>query len=772
MTPSSPSPRRPAPGRAGRGAGAPRRALVLAATVLTVLACAAPAMASHEKGGFLSTNVSASGHLQGTLVYMTRGTCTVGASGGSFPVAVTEPDATPQTVTVQLTDVQCLPNLIVMRGTFDVDLSTWGGQQVGDYVTSFSSCCRVAGIINVTSTSTYFESKVRSVVGTATAAPRIESNVATGIGVGYEYRQNLNASDPDGGTVSYLSQAGQPNGPDTDIVSFQPNGDVVIPAATTATMANGDNYVYKVRVVDTQGDYSERDVLLTATTSNHPPVIGGLPAPGDDVVVAPGTTRTIQLSATDPDAADAVTLDASSLPPYITFSQTPGNPASATLTIAPPAGTPTQAVGINLDAVDDNAAPLTASANLQVKIATPPITKLDGAPSAQTDDATPSFAFSATPAGSTFECRIDGGAWAACTSPYAAPALADGPHIFDVRATSQGIADPQPAHADFTVDTAAPARPAILTGPPSTGSPSTATLTFNGEPGGSFECRIDGGTWAPCAGTVTYTALKAGRHVVEVRQVDAAGNAGEPVADAFVVGPAAPAAPTAVQTSVAAHATVQGRTVRVGCAVDHGSLRSCAVQAYAVIRTSSGRQQRVLVGTGSVTARAPGQQRQAVAITLNARGRALVAQQAGGLHVELRTTARAYGAPRAFHGRATSRLLPARQLIFPADGLFAVDSANLLPAGARYVTALAPQLRAAKQITCTGYTDATGTSTYNKALGLARAATVCHALVAAGHLHGVRLVIRSAGESRPRASNATAQGRALNRRVALDIRYR
>ena len=75
-----------------------------------------------------------------------------------------------------------------------------------------------------------------------------------------------------------------------------------------------------------------------------------------------------------------------------------------------------------------------------------------------TKDATPSFTFSADPAvNATFECSIDGAAFAVCDTPYTTPLLADGPHHLSVRATSPGYGvDPTPAGGDFTVDTVAP----------------------------------------------------------------------------------------------------------------------------------------------------------------------------------------------------------------------------------------------------------------------------------------------------------------------------
>ena len=65
---------------------------------------------------------------------------------------------------------------------------------------------------------------------------------------------------------------------------------------------------------------------------------------------------------------------------------------------------------------------------------TPPDTTITAGPSGPTDDSSPTFEFGASEAGSTFECSVDGGAFAACASPFTVPTLPAGPHTFAVRA--------------------------------------------------------------------------------------------------------------------------------------------------------------------------------------------------------------------------------------------------------------------------------------------------------------------------------------------------
>jgi outer membrane protein OmpA-like peptidoglycan-associated protein len=67
-----------------------------------------------------------------------------------------------------------------------------------------------------------------------------------------------------------------------------------------------------------------------------------------------------------------------------------------------------------------------------------------------------------------------------------------------------------------------------------------------------------------------------------------------------------------------------------------------------------------------------------------------------------------------------------------------------------------------------GHTDSTGSDAHNQALSERRASSVASYLRSQG-VAGDRLYASGRGESEPRASNATAEGRKLNRRVELFI---
>ena len=162
-----------------------------------------------------------------------------------------------------------------------------------------------------------------------------------------------------------------------------------------------------------------------------------------------------------------------------------------------------------------------------------PETQIDTKPAALVKAATATFTFSGSDVGgsgvASFECRRDGGAWAACTSPREYTGLAEGAHTFEVKAIDQaGHVDATPATYGWTVDTAAPDT-TIGTKPAALANSATANFTFSGSDGSgsgiaSFECRIDAGAWGACTSPREYTGLSQGSHTFDVKATDQAGN--------------------------------------------------------------------------------------------------------------------------------------------------------------------------------------------------------------------------------------------------------
>lgn len=106
----------------------------------------------------------------------------------------------------------------------------------------------------------------------------------------------------------------------------------------------------------------------------------------------------------------------------------------------------------------------------------------------------------------------------------------------------------------------------------------------------------------------------------------------------------------------------------------------------------------------------------------------------------------------------------------PEAILFATDSASLKSQLRSDLFVLADSLNAYPDtvVTITGHTDNTGAASYNQLLSERRAQSVASVLVSGGVASG-RLNVVGAGESRPIATNQTADGRAQNRRVDITI---
>jgi hypothetical protein len=99
----------------------------------------------------------------------------------------------------------------------------------------------------------------------------------------------------------------------------------------------------------------------------------------------------------------------------------------------------------------------TAAAPLPPIDITAPETAIDSGPSGTINVADATFTFSASEAGASFECSLDGEAYAACTSPRSYINLSDGSHALQVRATdAAGNTDTTPANYTWAVDTTAP----------------------------------------------------------------------------------------------------------------------------------------------------------------------------------------------------------------------------------------------------------------------------------------------------------------------------
>lgn len=106
-----------------------------------------------------------------------------------------------------------------------------------------------------------------------------------------------------------------------------------------------------------------------------------------------------------------------------------------------------------------------------------------------------------------------------------------------------------------------------------------------------------------------------------------------------------------------------------------------------------------------------------------------------------------------------------------SDILFDTDSATLRPESRTTLRDLASNLQRYpdEMVDVEGHTDSTGTSSHNQDLSERRASSVRTFLVDNG-VSSRTITATGYGETRPKATNSTPEGRQLNRRVEIRIR--
>ncbi|MFZ4812707.1 MAG: hypothetical protein ACOYL9_15320 [Ilumatobacteraceae bacterium] len=147
-----------------------------------------------------------------------------------------------------------------------------------------------------------------------------------------------------------------------------------------------------------------------------------------------------------------------------------------------------------------------------------PDTFIDTKPAASTTDRKGTFAFRSDLGSATFQCKLDGGTWVACTTPRSFTSnLTIGSHTFSVRAVSGGdTPDETPASWTWSVelpDTTITVKPASVT------TDRLPSFSFTSDAvGATFQCKLDSYDWAACTSPKKYTdLLSAGSHTFQVR---------------------------------------------------------------------------------------------------------------------------------------------------------------------------------------------------------------------------------------------------------------
>ena len=110
------------------------------------------------------------------------------------------------------------------------------------------------------------------------------------------------------------------------------------------------------------------------------------------------------------------------------------------------------------------------------------------------------------------------------------------------------------------------------------------------------------------------------------------------------------------------------------------------------------------------------------------------------------------------------------KVTYAADAFYDFDKATLKPEGKAKLDELASKIKGftLEVVIAVGHTDSVGSDAYNQKLSLRRAESVKAYLVSKG-IEANRVYTEGKGKKQPLADNKTADGRAKNRRVEIEV---
>jgi len=209
----------------------------------------------------------------------------------------------------------------------------------------------------------------------------------------------------------------------------------------TTPLAEGP---YDVSAVATNavGNTSERSNTNRFTIDATPPAAPVITTPVNDSVLS--NNRPVISGTAEPNSTVTVTLNGNAVGTATTSATGSWSLTPATAL----ADGPYTAVATATDVAGNTSSP---SSSVRFVIdTTPPDTTIVSGPESETQNPDATFDFSSNESGVTYECRLDGAAFTACSDPVTFEGVAEGNHTLEVRAKdSAGNVDPTPASATW-----------------------------------------------------------------------------------------------------------------------------------------------------------------------------------------------------------------------------------------------------------------------------------------------------------------------------------
>jgi hypothetical protein len=183
-----------------------------------------------------------------------------------------------------------------------------------------------------------------------------------------------------------------------------------------------------------------------------------------------------------------------------------------------------------------------ASYSWVVDTTAPPLPSITANPSNPSTSPSPGFSFTETEAGASFLCKLDGAAYAACTSPTSYSGLTLGSHSFSVEARDTAGNVSAPVSYAWSI---VPPTPALNATPANPTSQTSSGFSFTDTLAGvSYLCALDTTTFTACSSPQHYAGpLTDGTHTFQVKAISGA-NQSAPASYTWTIDTTAPATPS------------------------------------------------------------------------------------------------------------------------------------------------------------------------------------------------------------------------------------